>query len=135
MARKRTRTNIRTPVAPSINTFTNRGRALYAACAAASLVLLGLVAFFPVQSDDIFMYLAIARRVMREGTFPPVDPFLFSIPNYHWHILHEWGSHLLAYAVFSLAGWTGLIVAKLALILLSAAIALLLARRLQVRSP
>jgi hypothetical protein len=104
------------------------------AAAGAVLLLLGLLAFFPVQSDDIFMYLAIGRRMVREKAFPAVDPFLFSIPNYHWHVLHEWGSHLIAYGLFCLGGWTMLIVAKTLVLLAAAGVALATAWRLGVRS-
>jgi hypothetical protein len=98
------------------------------------LLLLGLMAVFPIQSDDVFMYLAIGRRAAHDGRLPTIDPFLFSIPDYHWHILHEWGAHRLAYALYVAGGWTALIAGKTALLLAMAATPLLLARRLRTHS-
>jgi hypothetical protein len=109
-------------------------KTLYGAAAAAVLLMLGLLAFFPVQSDDIFMYLAIGRRIVREKAFPTIDPFLFSIPDYHWHVMHEWASHLIAYGLFCLGGWTLLIVAKTLMLLGAASAGLITAWRLGVRS-
>src|SRR5437870_9914408 len=83
-----------------------RGKWFYWLAAGGALLVLGFLSFFPVQSDDIFMYLAIGRRFFREGGFPRIDPFLYSIPNYYWHILHEWASHLLAYGLYQFGGWT-----------------------------
>ncbi|HVP11140.1 MAG TPA: hypothetical protein VMV94_08155 [Phycisphaerae bacterium] len=109
-------------------------RRIFWAAGIAALLLLGFLCFFPVQSDDVFMYLAIGRRVMREKAFPTIDPFLFSIPNYHWHILHEWATHLIVYGLFCLGGWTLLIVAKTLMLLAAAGMALVAAWRLGVRS-
>ncbi len=102
--------------------------------AAAALAALAVLSVFPVQSDDVFMYLAIGRRIVEQRAFPKLDPFLYSIPDYHWHVLHEWAAHLLTYAIFKLAGWTGLIIAKTALVLAMASVSLWTARRLALRS-
>jgi hypothetical protein len=55
-----------------------------------ALSAIAMACTFPVQSDDIFMYLAIGRRFFNDGRLPRIDPFLFSLPDYHWHITHEW---------------------------------------------
>lgn len=106
----------------------------YHAAAACVLLLLALMAFFPVQSDDVFMYLAIGRRAAHDGSPPATDPFLFSIPNYRWHINHEWAAHRIAYGLYQAGGWTALIIGKTALILATACIPLALAMRLRFRS-
>jgi len=104
------------------------------AAAAASLVALAVLSVFPVQSDDVFMYLAIGRRIVEQRAFPKIDPFLYSIPDYHWHVLHEWAAHLLTYTIYKLTGWTGLIIAKTLMVLAMASVALWTARRLALRS-
>jgi hypothetical protein len=107
---------------------------VYWTTAGVVLLLLGLLSFFPVQSDDVFIYLAIGRRMVHDKAIPVIDPFLFSIPNYHWHIAQEWASHLIAYALYVLGGWTLLIVAKMLLLLAAAGMALVTAWRLGVQS-
>ncbi len=136
MPRKHRRTSV-PPVSRAVaieDTFDRRATIVYWATGGAVLLLLGFLAFFPVQSDDVFMYLAIGRRMVREKALPAIDPFLFSIPNYHWHVAQEWASYLLSYGLFRLGGWTLLIVAKTLLLLGAAGIALTTAWRLRVRS-
>lgn len=136
MPRKPRRTRVpsgsRAPVIDE--TLDRRARTVHWAAAGAVLAMLGALSFFPVQSDDLFMYLAIGRRMVREGALPAVDPFLFSIPDYQWHVVQEWVSYLIAYGLFSLGGWTLLILVKTLVLLMTAGIALTTAWRLGVRS-
>lgn len=71
--------------------------------------------FFPIRSDDIFMYLALGKRFL-SGEFPEIDPFLFSMPTFHWHTAHEWGSYIIFYLTYLLGGYTALIALKAALL-------------------
>ncbi|MBX3394140.1 MAG: hypothetical protein KF841_02105 [Phycisphaerae bacterium] len=104
-------------------------RPLGLAAAVFVLITVGLMCLFPVRSDDIFMHLELGRRFFHEGGIPEVDPFLFSIPNYHWQVIHEWASHLVAYGIFAIGGWNALITTKAVLILAMAATPMLVARR------
>ena len=78
----------------------------------ALILIVFFLSFFSVRSDDLFMYLAIARRFFENWQFPLSDPFLFTPPSQHFQIMHEWLSYLLFYVVYQIGGWNGLIVAK-----------------------
>lgn len=67
---------------------------------------------FPIQSDDLFFYLAVGKRFFNLGYFENIDPFLYSIPNYRWHIMHEWLSYILFYSIYNLAGFVGITIFK-----------------------
>ena len=82
---------------------------------ALALLTVVVAVFFPIRSDDVFMYLALGRR-MFNGGIPATDPFLFSMPNYHWHVLHEWGSYFFYYAAYLVGGFSGVIALKALLI-------------------
>ncbi len=82
-----------------------------------TLFLLSGVAVFllflvPVQSDDLFMCLALGRRLLTLGEFGATDPFLFTIRNYEWHLWHEWLSYLVYFGLFAALGMTGIVVLK-----------------------
>ena len=100
-----------------------------------TLACVVLLALFPVQSDDIFMYLAIARRFFETGAFPKTDPFLFSLPDFHWQIWIEWLSYFFWYGGYKLAGFTGLILQKTAVLVATASLPLWLAHKLKNKSP
>jgi hypothetical protein len=124
------------PVNPEIEAAVMRkSRLWYWAGGGAVFLYIFFLAFFPVISDDLFMYLALGRRFFAEGKFPLVDPFLFSLPNCHWNILHEWGTYLISYKLYLWGGWTAIICAKTFIILATAAIPLWLAYRLGFTSP
>ena len=101
----------------------------------ASLLVVFFLSFFPVQSEDIYMYLSLGRLFAATGHFPASDPFLFSIAEYHWNIFHEWGNHLLWYELFALGKWNALIIFKTLVILASAALPIAVAWRMKFRSP
>lgn len=110
-------------------------RVLYPSCIVMAMLVVFFLAFFPVRSDDIFMYLAIGRLFTRTGSFPVIDPFLFTLPNYYWSIMYEWGSHIVSFKLFSLGGWNALVIAKTAIILLAVSVSFFLAKRLSFKSP
>jgi hypothetical protein len=81
----------------------------------AASLLVGLMAFVPLGSDDLYMYLALGRKLLAGG-LPSIDPFLYSIPEHHWHVLHEWASYVYYYCSYLLFGFNGIVVANAFLI-------------------
>lgn len=71
---------------------------------------------FAIQSEDLFMYLAIAREYFKTGSFPSWDPFLYSISEFPWTILHQWLGYLGFYGLFQLGGYDLIIAARCLLI-------------------
>jgi len=71
---------------------------------------------FPIQSEDLFMYLAIAREYFKTGSFPVYDPFIYSIPNFAWTIMHQWLGYLVFYGLYELGDFELIIVLKTILI-------------------
>lgn len=67
---------------------------------------------FPLMSEDLFMYLAIVREYFKTGSFPVIDPFLFSIPNFHWTILHQWLGYFVFYGLYQLGDFDLIIIVK-----------------------
>jgi len=92
---------------------------------ALSIIVLALVmAIFPVESDDLMLYLGIGRHFFLTGAIPATDPFIYSIQQYHWHVLHEWLSFVLSFAFFYLGGWNLIIILKCSLVVLALALPL-----------
>src|SRR5947208_1922605 len=85
-----------------------------------------IAAFFmslnPVQSDDLWMYLTLGRRLFTLGEFGETDPYVFAFPNYHWHVWHEWLSYVIYYSTYLLGGFQALMILKAALVAIAAAI-------------
>ncbi|OVE81866.1 hypothetical protein BVY03_02515 [bacterium K02(2017)] len=96
---------------------------------ATTLILVFIVAYFPFQSEDLYMYIAIAREFFQTGTFPQTDPFLFSIPNYQWQILHEWACYLFFYAFYQMGGLMIVTGVKAIMIMLTMSFPLLFFKR------
>ena len=94
----------------------------------AALGFVVTLSLFPIQSEDLFMYLALAREYFRNGSFPSSDPFLLAETN-SWTILHQWLSYILFYGIYSLGGYAAIIVTKVALILGTLSIPLLWVRK------
>lgn len=84
---------------------------------------------FAIQSEDLFMYLAIAQEYFKTGAFPVHDPFLFSIPQYAWTIFHQWLGYLAYYALYEGGGYSLIILTKTALITGTLCFPLIRARR------
>ena len=76
----------------------------------AFFLLLFSALIFPIQDGDIFMYLAIARESLALGRIPALDPFLYTLRD--WHILHEWLSYFLWYGAYLAGGFVGVILFK-----------------------
>jgi hypothetical protein len=74
------------------------------------------ISCFPLMSEDLFMYLAIAREYFKTGAFPATDPFLYSIPNFPWTIMHQWLGYLVFYGLYQLGDFDLIIILKSVLI-------------------
>jgi hypothetical protein len=74
-----------------------------------------LVSFclFPLQSDDLFMYLAVAKKFFETGHLPAMDPFL--VKELPWHMEHQWLSYFFFYGLYQWGGYTLITVAKVLL--------------------
>lgn len=93
--------------------FDNISKRLVWLCGALFVVSM---ACFAVQSEDLFMYLAIVREFFKTGSFPLHDPFIYSIPNFSWTILHQWLGYFVFYGLYALGDFDLIIIAKTALI-------------------
>ncbi|MBF0106234.1 MAG: hypothetical protein HQM16_13020 [Deltaproteobacteria bacterium] len=79
---------------------------------AAPCILVFILAVHPITSGDLFMYLAIGREFYQTGSIPKIDPFIFSITNHHWNILHSWAGYIVYYTVFLVGSFRALILFK-----------------------
>ena len=77
------------------------------------ITLLITLLVFPLQDGDTFFYLAIGRYFFEHGSFPEAD--IYSYVSKNWHILHEWLSYLIFYAVYLVGNYVGLILFKTAI--------------------
>lgn len=91
-----------------------------------------ILSIFPIESEDLPMYLAIGRRILSAGQIPMVDPFLYSIPNYHWTVAHQWLNHVFFYILFQYGSWEAVTLFKAAFLSLLPAAVLIMARRREV---
>ncbi len=87
-------------------------RISYILSAISILTLVAVFCFKPIDSTDLFIYLAIAQKYFETGQWPQTDPFIYSVANSHWHILHEWGSFLLFHYSYVLGSWLGITLLK-----------------------
>jgi hypothetical protein len=93
-----------------------------------SLLLLAVsFCLFPLQSDDLFMYLALAKKYFELGSFPKTDIFL--IHPQPWHMMHQWLSYFFFYGLFQAGGYRLISLTKVFLFLLTMLIPFFLWRR------
>jgi len=93
---------------------------LVAACAAALLS-------YPLSDHDLWWHLASGREMLRSHQWLRVDPFCTSSARTPWIDLH-WGFQIAVFGLHSLAGLSGLVVARVGLVF--ALVAVSLGRRL-----
>lgn len=88
---------------------------LFALASISALVFIFLLAFFPIQDSDIFIYLSIGRWFLNFGSYPPTEAFVFSThaPSLY---MNEWASIMFYTYVFKWGGYAGLIATKALLI-------------------
>lgn len=81
------------------------------------LLLTFLICVFPIQSNDLFMYLAVGNYRDLHGHFPILDPFIYSIPGetLYWH--HHWLGALIYFWVEKFFTLDGVIFFKALLVL------------------
>jgi len=91
---------------------------------ALSVVAVFLLALTPIRIDDLFLYLTFGRRLISLGEFGPVDPYIFTIRDYHWDLWHEWLSYLVYYLMYELGGYDGIILLRATLVATVAALIL-----------
>jgi hypothetical protein len=75
---------------------------------AAFLAAIGLTAVRPIDDPDFWWLLRGGRYMVETRSFPLTDPFSATAQGSEW-LNHAWGFELIAYAVYALAGTTGII--------------------------
>lgn len=85
-------------------------------CLAALLALAAAWASLPLTHDDLFGHLRTGAWIVEHHAVPKADPFSFTRPGARW-ITHEWGFSLLAWAVWLVSGYPGLIAARVLIVL------------------
>jgi hypothetical protein len=83
---------------------------------AATLACVALLATTPSREPDLFMYLAIARRMLAAGAIPRIDPFLHALPGAPLLASHEWLG-MLGYYLLHLGGMAAVGTAVTAVVL------------------
>ena len=76
------------------------------------LLLVFVFSYFPIQSRDIFMYLALGKKFFLNNGVPSSDPFMMHAENIPWPMGYSWLAYALAYAFFTEFGFNGLIILK-----------------------
>jgi len=100
--------------------------ALWAFLAVALPVLGALIASLP--SVDLAYHLRAGGQLLDTGVIPMTDTFTFTAQGQPW-LNQQWGAQALLAATFRLAGWTGLVVLRAALVGTIAALVFAAARR------
>ena len=72
------------------------------------VMLLGLTAR-PILVPDFWWHLRTGQYMVETGSIPRSDPFSYTSTGKEW-VTHEWGSEVLMYWIYQVAGWGGLIV-------------------------
>ena len=68
-----------------------------------------------LSSVDLAYHLRAGEMILDTGRIPTVDTFTFTASGTSW-LNQQWGAQLILAAVYRLAGWTGLIVFRAALV-------------------
>jgi hypothetical protein len=85
-------------------------------CLAALVALAAAWASRPLSHDDLFGHLRAGEWMAAHRTVPTTDPFSFTRPGARW-VTHEWLFSLLAWGLWLLAGYPGLIVTRVLVVL------------------
>ena len=81
---------------------------LGAALTAAVLAAIGVAMIYPIDDLDVWWLLRSGAYMLQTRSFPTTDPFSGPAFGAPW-VNHAWGFELLLYAVYRLAGPTGLV--------------------------
>ncbi len=68
-----------------------------------------------LSAVDLTYHLRAGEEIFATGALPSVDTWTFTAPGAPW-VDQQWGAQVLLAAVYRLAGWTGLVVLRAALI-------------------
>ena len=101
-------------------------RHLWAFLAVALPVLAALIA--PLPATDLTYHLRAGEEILTTGRIPAVDTWTFTIAGEPW-LDQQWGAQVILTAVYRVAGWTGLVLFRAALVGLIAASIFELCRR------
>ena len=101
-------------------------RHLWAFLAVALPVLAALIA--PLPATDLTYHLRAGEEILTTGRIPAVDTWTFTIAGEPW-LDQQWGAQVILTAVYRIAGWTGLVLFRAALVGLIAASIFELCRR------
>jgi hypothetical protein len=74
-----------------------------------------VVSLGPISDGDIYWHLAAGREILHERALLRLDPFTLSAAGRPWVDVH-WLFQVGAYALYALSGFTGLAIAKAALV-------------------
>lgn len=99
----------------------------------AGLVVVGMLAIFPIESDDLFINIKTGEIIWQSKSLPTHDVFSYTVNDLEW-INHEWITTILIYLLYHLGGFNLLIQVKAAVILFSFGILMWEARRLSCHS-
>lgn len=98
----------------------------------ASLLLFAIsFCVFPLQSDDLFMYLAMGKKFFELGHFPTTDIFL--IQEQPWHMEHQWLSYFFFYGLYQAGGYLLISLTKALMLILIMALPFLILEKSQFR--
>ena len=104
-----------------------------------AVCLLGLF-FTEIQDTDFWWHLRTGEYILEHRSLPVPDPFAFTTPVaaaqrgeervQHYNLTHEWLSQVLMYAVYTMAGFPGIVLARAVLLASLCGLAGFLAARL-----
>jgi hypothetical protein len=105
------------PAAPDSHQAAQAGGHLAARLVLFSAVAVGafVVLLGPISDGDIYWHLAAGREILHQRALLRFDPFTLSAAGRPWVDVH-WLFQIGAYALYALSGFTGLAIAKAALV-------------------
>lgn len=114
----------------SLGTAAGPSRLLHGLLVVLVLAFLVVLSVFPVNSNDVFLYLELGRRFVAGEGLPTTDVFRFSGTNAAFDCYHELGSMLVYYLAYAAGGFDALILVKCVLLLALGALPLWVAWKL-----
>lgn len=87
------------------------------------VIIVALTSLFPINNYDIWWHLKTGEYIVSEKAIPDVDIYSYTAAGNEW-ITHEWLAELIFYAVYSAGGFDLIIIFKVLMAVLIAAILL-----------
>ncbi len=75
------------------------------------------------------MYLALARDYFKTGSFTQIDPYLYTLLDSKWVIMHQWLGYFIYYGLYHAGGFDLIIVVKTLLVATCLALPLVLLKK------